>query len=73
MYLQSDTLSTGLHGPAKVYVGLDAKKPVFEGLRTTQTQTSLRRLHPRSLISAFVIRDLEGTISKLATSEISFF
>ena len=32
------------------------------GLRTTQVQTS-----------AFVIRVLESTISKLATSEISFF
>ena len=29
--------------------------------------------HPRSLISAFVIHSLESTISKLATSEISFF
>ena len=29
--------------------------------------------HPRSLISAFVFRVLESTISKLATSEISFF
>ena len=29
--------------------------------------------HPRSLISAFVIRVLESTISKLATSEISVF
>ena len=29
--------------------------------------------HPRSLISAFVIHILESTISKLATSEISFF
>ena len=28
---------------------------------------------PRSLISAFVIRFLESTISKLATSEISIF
>ena len=28
--------------------------------------------HPRSLISAFVIRVLLSTISKLATSEISF-
>ena len=27
--------------------------------------------HPRSLISAFVIRFLESTISKLATGEIS--
>ena len=29
--------------------------------------------HPRSLISAFVIRFLESTISKLATGEISIF
>ena len=29
--------------------------------------------HPRRLISAFVIRFLESTISKLATSEISIF
>ena len=29
--------------------------------------------HPHSLISAFVIRFLESTISKLATSEISIF
>ena len=29
--------------------------------------------HPRSLISTFVIRVLEGTISRLATSEISIF
>ena len=29
--------------------------------------------HPRSLISAFVIRVLKSTLSKLATSEISVF
>ena len=29
--------------------------------------------HPRSLISAFVIRLLESIISRLATNEISFF
>ena len=29
--------------------------------------------HPRSLISAFVIRLLEGTIYKLATGAISIF
>ena len=29
--------------------------------------------HPRRLIGAFVIRFLESTISKLATSEISIF
>ena len=30
-------------------------------------------VHPRSLISAFVIHLLESTISKLATSKISIF
>ena len=29
--------------------------------------------HPLSLFSAFIIRSLESTISKLATSEISIF
>ena len=29
--------------------------------------------HPRSLVSAFVIRFLESTIFKLATGEISIF
>ena len=29
--------------------------------------------HPRSLISAFVIRLLESIISRLAASEISYF
>ena len=38
-------------------MGLDARKPVFGSLR--------------NLISAFVIRFLESTISKLAKSEIS--
>ena len=47
---------------------LDARKPVFGGMRTTKAQTSLRRL-----ISAFVIRFLESIISKLATSKISIF
>ena len=40
-------------------MGLDARKPVCGGMR--------------SLISTFVIRVLKSTISKLATSEISFF
>ena len=50
------------------YMGLDARKPVFVGLRTTKEQTSLR-----SLISAFVIHLLKSIISRLATSEISLF
>ena len=45
-------------------MGLDARKPVSRGLRTTKAQTSLRRL-----ISAFVIRFLLSIISRLATSE----
>ena len=51
-----------------INLGLDARKPVFGGLRTTD-----HHAHPRSMISAFVIRVLESTISKLATSKISFF
>ena len=51
-------------------MGLNAGKPVFGGLGTTKAQTSLRI---RSLISAFVIRFLESTLSKLATSEILIF
>ena len=49
-------------------MGLDARKPVFVVLRTTQVQTSLR-----GLISPFVIHVLESTIFKLATREISVF
>ena len=28
--------------PISLYIGLDARKPVFGGLRMTQVQTSLR-------------------------------
>ena len=51
--------------------GPQREKPVLGGLRTTQAQT--QPAHSRSLISAFVIRILESTISKLAISQISFF
>ena len=46
-----------------VHMGLDARKPVFGGLGTTQGQNSLH--------SAFVIRFLESTLCKLATGKIS--
>ena len=49
-------------------MGLDMRKPVFVGLRTTQAQTSLR-----CLISPFAISFLEKIISELATSEMSIF
>ena len=52
-------------------MGLDARKPVFGGF--VNNTGADQPAHPRSLISAFVIRVLESTISKLATSEISFF
>ena len=52
-------------------MGLEAIKPVFRGLRTTQAQSSLRI---RAVWSATLLfRVLESAISKLATSEISFF
>ena len=50
-------------------MGLDARKPVFRGLRTTQGTDQPG--HPRSLISAFLIRLLASIIYRLATSEIS--
>ena len=55
--------------PAQNNVGLDAKKTVFRGLRITKAQTSQRL----RLVSAFVIRFLESTISKHASSKISTF
>ena len=51
-------------------MGLDARKPVFGGLRTTKAQNNLR-IH--SLISAFVIHFLNNFICKLATGEIPIF
>ena len=54
----------------KYYMGLDARKPVFR--RFANNTGADQPAHPRSLISAFVIRVLLSTISKLATSEISF-
>ena len=52
-------------------MGLNARNPVFGGLRTTQAQTSLRIRAVR--ISAFVIRFLESNIFNLATGKISIF
>ena len=49
-------------------MGLDVRKPVIGGLRTTKVQTSLHRL-----VRAFVIHILESIISKLATRKISTF
>ena len=53
------------------YMGLDARKPVFGGFANNTDAD--QPAHPRSLISPFVIRILESTKSKLATSEISVF
>ena len=58
----------GLHQLLELYMGLNARKPVFMGLQTTKAQTSLY-----SLISALVIRLLESIIYTLATSEILIF
>ena len=57
-----------IQGFNRYIMGLNTRKPVFESLRTTKVQTSLR-----SLISAFVIRLLESIISRLATRKISIF
>ena len=63
---------------SSIKIGLDTRKPVIGMLQITQAQTSLRiradqPAHPRSLISAFVIRFLERIISRLASSKISIF
>ena len=50
------------------HTGLNVRKHVFGGLRTTKAQTSLR-----SLSSAFVIHVLKSIISRLAMSEILIF
>ena len=50
----------------KVYMGQDARKPVFRGLGTTQ-------VHPCGLINTFVFHFLDSIICKLATCEISIF
>ena len=49
-------------------MGLNARKPVFAN-NTGADQPA----HPRSLISAFVIRFLKSIICKLATGEMSIF
>ena len=46
----------------KSRLGLDARKPGAE-----------QHAHPRTLISAFVIRFLESSISHLTSSENAFF
>ena len=55
----------------KLNMGLDARKPVFDGLRITKAQD--KPVQMSSLISAFVICFLESIISRLATSQISNF
>ena len=54
-----------------LHLGLDAIKPVFGGLPTTQEQTSLRI--PADCSGPFVIRFVESLISKIASSKISSF
>ena len=53
------------------YMGLDARKSVFGGLRTAMAKD--QPAHPCSLIGAFLIRLLGSIISRLATREISLF
>ena len=53
------------------YLDLDARKPVFWGLRINTGAD--QPAHSRRLISAFVIRLSRSVISRLATSEILIF
>ena len=52
------------------HMGLDARKPVFGGLQPTQAQTVCAFAQSDQRL---FIRILESKITKLATSEISFF
>ena len=56
--------SSGLYGPQR-------EKTCLRGFANNKGAD--KPAHPRSLISAFVIRLLESTLSKLATSEFSNF
>ena len=51
--------------------GLDVRKPVFRGFANNNGAD--QPAHLRSLISTFIIRLLESSISKLATGEIPIF
>ena len=53
-------------------MGIGARKPVFGGWGVANNKDADHPTHPRSRISAFVIRLLVRIISKPATSEISF-
>ena len=52
-------------------MGLDVRKPCLRWFANNKGAD--QQAHPRSLISAFVIRLLESIISKLDTCEISIF
>ena len=53
------------------HMGLDVRKTCLH--RFVNNKDADQPVHPRSLISAFVIHLLESIISRLATSEISIF
>ena len=55
----------------KPLMGLDVRKSCLRGV--ANNTGAEQATHPRSLISAFVIRFLIGIISRLATVEISTF
>ena len=57
---------------ARDILSLDASKPVLGG-QVYEQKGADQPAHPRSLINAFVIHDLESIISKLATGETSIF
>ena len=64
--------NTSLYGDVIcILYGLRCEKTCLRGFANNTGAD--QPAHPRSLISTFVIRFLESTISKLATSEISIF
>ena len=55
----------------ELHIGRNARNPVFGGFANNTGAD--KPAHPRSLISAFVIRFSESIICKLASDKISIF
>ena len=66
-----DTLVILIASHNKLLIGPRREKPCLRGLANNTGAD--QPAHPRSLISAFVIRFLERIICKLAAGEISIF
>ena len=74
--MSADPLLGDIHDLYRVQdkMGRNTRKPVFGGGGGFANNTgAYQPAHPRSLISAYVIRFLESIICKFATGKISLF